>query len=120
MKTANTKLRQNKLENTVNVFTALPKALPEEVFTPILTGKNVRIERILSYGQTTPEGEWYDQDENEWVLLLQGNAKLLIKNKGEFNLTAGDNMLLPAHEKHRVTWTDPGQITIWLAIFYSE
>lgn len=103
-----------------NLFASLPDSLLEEEFTPLLSTKSIRVERILSNGQITPENEWYDQEENEWVCLIQGKAKLFIENKGEVTLNTGDHILLPAHEKHRVTWTAPDQITIWLAIFYSD
>ena len=77
----------------------------------------LRIERIVSTGQATPDGEWYDQDSDEWVLLVAGAARLLIDGEDrERELAAGDWLLLPAHCRHRVTWTERDPPTVWLAI----
>jgi cupin 2 domain-containing protein len=77
----------------------------------------LRIERIVSTGQATPDGEWYDQDSDEWVLLVAGAARLLIDGEErERELAAGDWLLLPAHCRHRVTWTERDPPTVWLAI----
>ena len=77
----------------------------------------LRIERIVSTGQATPDGEWYDQDSDEWVLLVAGTARLLIDGEDrERELAAGDWLLLPAHCRHRVTWTERDPPTVWLAI----
>ncbi len=118
---ANNRLpKEEKYAMLKNLRSSLPESLSEEEFTPILSANSIRIERILSNGQITPENEWYDQEENEWVLLIQGKARLFIENKGEVILNSGDHILLPAHVKHRVTWTDPDQITIWIAVFYKD
>jgi cupin 2 domain-containing protein len=99
----------------------LPEDLPEERFEILLETPSFRLERILSKGHTTPEGQWYDQDWNEWVLLLQGQAKLSIEGlAGEAILHPGDALLLPAHCRHRVNWTPPGTVTVWLAVHYGE
>nr|HQU73613.1 cupin domain-containing protein [Calditrichia bacterium] len=66
----------------------------------------------------SPERGWYDQDEHEWVTVLQGRGRLLFEDGEIAELGAGDCLNIPAHRKHKVTWTDPDQITIWLAIFY--
>ena len=77
----------------------------------------LRIERIVSTGQATPEGQWYDQEEDEWVLLVAGAARLLVEGEArERELVAGDWLLLPAHCRHRVTWTQSDPPTVWLAI----
>lgn len=103
---------------TRNLFTPLPDASGAEVFTDLLTAPGVRLERIVSRGQTTPDGEWYDQDQGEWVLLLRGAARLLIEGEaGERTLAPGDHLWLAPHVRHRVTWTDPEQDTVWLALF---
>ncbi|WP_338109447.1 cupin domain-containing protein [Pseudomaricurvus alkylphenolicus] len=101
-----------------NLFKNLPDTLDEEVFEDLLTGNNVRVERILSHGQTTPRGEWYDQEQHEWVILLKGGARIGYDNGREISLEAGDHVNIPAHCRHRVTWTDPQQVTVWLAVFY--
>jgi cupin 2 domain-containing protein len=81
----------------------------------------VRIERIVSTGQTTPEGEWYDQTRDEFVLLVAGAAMLHIEGETEDRaLAEGDWILLPAHCRHRVTWTRAAPPTVWLAIHLTE
>ena len=94
----------------------------EESFTDLLKSENVRIERIVSTGQTSPKDFWYDQDENEWVVVLQGSAVLSVQNEDgtitKQELQKGDYINLPAHKKHRVDYTDTKTETIWLAVFY--
>ena len=79
----------------------------------------VRIERIVSRGHASPPDFWYDQDEHEWVTLLTGAARLRLEDPQEtVHLTAGDHLLIRAHRRHRVEWTDPAAETVWLAAFY--
>lgn len=101
-----------------NLYDDIPAELPQEVFTDLLKAGSVRIERILSHGQTSPASDWYDQDEHEWVLVLQGKGELTFENGDSVRLSAGDYLNIPAHTCHRVSWTDPEQTTIWLAVFY--
>ncbi|WP_041794850.1 cupin domain-containing protein [Pararhodospirillum photometricum] len=104
-----------------NVFAALGADPTTEVFTPLLTGPHTRIERIVSLGQASPPGFWYDQDEAEWVVLLQGAAVLEVAESPEpLRLGPGDYVLLPAHQRHRVAWTDPDQPTVWVAVHVRE
>lgn len=99
-----------------NLF-QLPKELPpDEVFEPLLAGREVLIERILSSGQSTPEGQWYDQEKDEWVALLQGEAAISYEDGRILELKAGDCVLIPAHEKHRVERTSSRPPCIWLAV----
>ncbi len=101
-----------------NIFN-LPSELPTtELFETLLTQKNVVIERIVSQGQITPSGEWYDQDKNEWVILLQGEAELSYEDNSRIKLTKGDYLYIPAHQKHRVDYTSINPICIWLAIHF--
>ena len=101
-----------------NLFQGIPGALPTEHFSDLFERPGLRIERIVSRGHATPEGEWYDQDQGEWVLVLQGSARLLFEGESqERDLGVGDYVFIAAHIRHRVTWTDPDQDTIWLAIF---
>lgn len=102
-----------------NLFTALPEALSEEVFEDLVRSEGLRIERILSRGQTSPAEGWYDQDENEWVVVLRGAARLLFDDGREVALGVGDCINIPSRCRHRVSWTDPGEVTIWLAVFYT-
>ena len=95
-----------------NIFD-LPSSLPhQELFETLLSTDNVLIERIISTGQTTPPEEWYDQEKDEWVILLQGQATLAYADGSQIQLTAGDYILIPAHQKHRVadTSSDPACI----------
>jgi cupin 2 domain-containing protein len=100
-----------------NLFSNIPSNLPAELIETLIQSDGVRIERIVSHGHASPEGFWYDQDEHEWVVVLQGAARLQLEDK-TVNLGPGDHINLPAHTKHRVEWTTNDQPTIWLAIFY--
>ena len=103
-----------------NMLSNLPQALSSEVFETILASDSIRIERIVSCGQSTPEGEWYDQKLDEWVLVLAGSAELLLDGCQEpRRLLAGDYLLIPAGCRHRVTWTDPDRKTVWLAVHFT-
>jgi len=84
----------------------------------LLAGRGVRLARIVSFGQASPEGFWYDQEEAEWVAVLAGRARLAIAGEAADRvLGPGDAVFLPAHCRHRVTWTDPERPTVWLALF---
>lgn len=101
-----------------NLMSQLPNAHLGEVNEALLAARGVRLERIISFGQATPEGTWYDQQEAEWVMLVTGSARLAIAGEpAELELSAGDTIFLPAHCRHRVTWTDPKRETVWLALF---
>jgi cupin 2 domain-containing protein len=102
---------------TQNLFSDLPKSLPNELIEVLAGNQHVRIERIVSHGHTSPEGFWYDQEEHEWVLVLRGEAKLQFED-GMIEMKVGDRINIPAHQKHRVELTTPDEPTIWLAVFY--
>ncbi|MCG6861813.1 MAG: cupin domain-containing protein [Chromatiaceae bacterium] len=102
-----------------NIFSPLPENLEEEMFEDLVKGKHVRIERIVSNGQSSPSSGWYDQSENEWVMVLGGSGMLSFENDDEVLLSKGDYIDIPAHTKHRVAWTAPDEPTIWLAVFYT-
>ncbi|NTS76200.1 cupin domain-containing protein [Catenovulum sp. SM1970] len=102
----------------MNIFKNLPTDLSEEVFEDLIKTEHIRIERIVSKGQSTPEGEWYDQTEHEWVLVFQGYGIIEYPDGQQVRLNAGDCLNIPAHHKHRVAATCAEQETIWLAIFY--
>lgn len=74
------------------------------------------IERIISNGQTTAEGKWYNQEQDEWVILLQGEARLEFSGSGIVELTRGDYVWIPSHTLHRVTSTSSAPECIWLAL----
>jgi cupin 2 domain-containing protein len=95
------------------------RALDAEQVTPLVERPGWRIERIVSTGQVTPQGEWFDQDSDEWVLLVAGAARLYIEGEPEERtLAPGDFVLLPARCRHRVTWTDTASPTVWLAVHF--
>jgi cupin 2 domain-containing protein len=103
-----------------NLFDNLPSTLPEELVEVLAQSEHVRIERIISTGHSSPEGFWYDQDQSEWVMVLKGEAKLLLEGDDQpILLQPGDHILIPPHRKHRVVWTTPDEQTVWLAVFYS-
>lgn len=111
-------------EDMDNLFSKIPEKFDEEIFEGLLSKENVRIERILSKGHTSPESktsglDWYDQDEHEWVVVLKGSGKLLFEGGKEKHLKEGDFLYIPPHVKHKVIWTDPEEVTIWLAVFFS-
>ena len=103
----------------INLFDDLPRQADEELFTELLRRKEVRIERIVSTGQSTPVDKPYNQEYDEWVLLVSGSAGLWIEGEGERELRPGDYVLIPSHRSHRVTWTANGQPTVWLAVHFS-
>lgn len=101
-----------------SLLAELPTARGGEVVELLLAAKGVRLERIVSHGQSSPAGFWYDQPEAEWVMLIAGAARLAIEGEAaEVALTPGDTMFLPARRRHRVAWTHPSETTVWLALF---
>lgn len=102
-----------------NIFSDLPSSISQEVFETIISSDNIRIERIISQGHSSPESGWYDQDENEWVMVLDGSGTLLFEDESEIELKAGDYLFIPAHQRHKVIRTAPYEQTIWLAVFFS-
>jgi cupin 2 domain-containing protein len=100
-----------------NILADIPTQLPEELFTCLLKNEQVEIERVVSRGQSSAKDEWYDQINDEWVILLQGGAILEFFEPQEFKkLQVGDYLLIPAHCKHRIDWTDPDRDSIWLTV----
>ena len=102
-----------------NIFSPLPENLEEEIFDDVVKGRHVRIEQVVSKGQSSPSSGWYDQPDNEWVMVLGGSGLLSFENDDEVLLSKGDYIDIPAHTKHRVAWTAPDEPTIWLAVFYT-
>ncbi|HEX8987423.1 MAG TPA: cupin domain-containing protein [Rhodocyclaceae bacterium] len=102
-----------------SLFAGVVATAPVEAFTALLDRPGVRVERIVSTGQASPPGFWYDQPEGEWVLVVAGEARLQIEGEAQpRTLKAGDWIELPAHCRHRVEWTTPAEPTVWLAIHY--
>ena len=89
----------------------------EEKVETLYQRPGLRIERIVSTGQVSPDGHWYDQDSDEWVLVVKGSARLRIEGEAQDReLGEGDYVFLPAHCRHRVAWTRSEPPTVWLAI----
>lgn len=110
------------MQQPVMNLLALPDAdFGREFFETLLEKPGIRVERIISSGQSTPPGEWYDQGWDEWVLLLSGEASLQLEEETESRLLVpGDCLMLPAHCRHRVVWTAPGEQTVWLTLHFSD
>lgn len=102
---------------TPNLFHNIPKDLPEEVLETLASNGQIRIERIVSRGHASEPGFWYDQVSHEFVLLVQGAARLAFEDH-TVELAPGDYLSIAPHQKHRVAWTDPDQVTLWLAVHY--
>ena len=103
---------------SATIYSSIPNDFGAEALDEIIRVPGVRIERIISKGHTSPENGWYDQEENEWVMVLEGSGTVTFEDGSTANLSKGDHINIPAHCKHRVSWTDPSQLTIWLAVFY--
>jgi cupin 2 domain-containing protein len=103
-----------------NLFADIPTNLPDELIEVLKDSDTVRIERIVSMGHSSPEGFWFDQETDEWVLLVQGAARLRVETGDEIEMKPGDFVNIPAHKKHRVEWTTPDEPTIWLAVHYRD
>lgn len=104
-----------------NLFANIPTTLAEELVEVLAQNKHIRIERIVSTGHASAKGFWYDQPEAEWVLVLNGEAKLVFKSDDRpITMKPGDHVLIAAHRKYRVEWTTPDEPTVWLAVFFGE
>jgi cupin 2 domain-containing protein len=102
-----------------NLLNDLPSNLPDELVTVLAENLHVRIERIVSTGQSSPGDVWYDQEEHEWVVVLKGESKLMFEDDAEpIHMKPGDCINISAQRRHRVEWTTPNEPTVWLAVFY--
>ncbi len=101
-----------------NLFRQLPADLNEEFFETLVESDQVKVERIVSMGHCSPADFWFDQPQNEWVVLLTGAAIVQVEGRDDQHLEPGSYVNLPAHTRHRVAWTKPGTETVWLAVFY--
>lgn len=106
------------MNHIVNFLDNIPNASKNEIFQTILENENVKIERIISYGQTTPKEDWYDQNEDEFVLILEGEAKIKYDDDSLYHLTKWDSLYIKANQKHQVIYTS--NPTVWLAIFITK
>jgi len=103
-----------------NIFNNIPDDLGRESFETLVAAEGVHIERIVSKGHASPAGEWYDQQRNEFVLVLKGAGRLEFEDGRVVSMEAGDWLEIPARARHRVTWTDPETETIWLAVHWDQ
>ena len=103
-----------------NLFAGISSGLPGEVVEEILRAESFRIERIVSRGHASPEGFWYDQQTEEWVLLVSGSATLGFDDGRKVDLKPGDHLFIPRYFRHRVVRTDPIQETVWLAVHWTR
>lgn len=100
-----------------NLFAAMPTDTSREAFDDLLDVPGLRIERIVSHGQKSPPDFWYEQDEDEWVIVLQGSATLQLEGRDSVVMLApGDHYWIPKRLRHRVYSTAPDGPTIWLAV----
>lgn len=107
------------MNTCANLYAGLPAVLGQELIDPLVETAALRLERIVSAGQATPAGEWYDQDGHEWVVLLTGGAALRFEDESEPRvLRPGDHVAIAPHRRHRVEWTDMVEKTVWLALHY--
>jgi cupin 2 domain-containing protein len=102
-----------------NLFKQIPADLPAELVSVLAKNDSVKIERIVSDGHASPEGFWYDQEQSEWVLLISGSAVLTVGDE-RLELSPGDHLLIPAHQRHRVESTSATEKTIWLAVVFEQ
>lgn len=104
---------------TANLFADIPARLAQEEITTLMSAPDLRIERIVSRGQSSPPGFWYDQAQAEWVIVLAGSALVTLEgDSAPMRMGPGDHVHIPAHRRHRVEWTDPAQATVWLAVHH--
>ncbi len=101
-----------------NFFNNIPTSLEHELIESLVDRDCIKIERIISKGHKSPATGWYDQDNDEWVMVLQGKATLAFEDAPSITLAKGDYVEIEAHRKHKVVWTDPCIETIWLAVHY--
>ncbi len=107
--------------NFGNLFEIVPFDSENEEFRELLKGRRFQLQRIVSSGQSTAPGEWYDQSDSEWVVLLQGAAAIRVEGEAELRtLGPGDWLEIPARVRHRVEWTAAGEPTVWLALHYDD
>lgn len=103
-----------------NLYENIPNHLPNEQVKDLLKRSDVKIERIVSRGHRSPEDFWYDQQWDEWILLVKGAAGLAFDDAAPIELKPGDHLMIPAHKRHRVAWTADDEDTIWLAVHISQ
>ena len=79
----------------ISLLKNIPKELPNELFETLVQTDNIHIQRIISKGHTSPKEGWYDQEQNEWVLVLKGVARLEFEDGSEVSMRPGDSLEIP-------------------------
>lgn len=100
-----------------NLFRDLA-AGPNETIDTLLTRRgDVTVERIVSHGGRAPSEGVFEQDWTEFVVLVQGEARLVAQEPDEtFDLNPGDWLEIPPKRRHYVAWTSCEPPTVWLAV----
>ena len=101
-----------------NIYTTISGDFSDEQFDTLIQRRNIKIERIVSKGHQSPEAGWYDQEQNEWVIVLKGNASILFENEPILYLKEGEYINIPSHKRHKIINTSIDPETIWLAVHY--
>ena len=107
-----------KIMDVGNIFESIPNAMKDEVIESLIESKVVKIERIISKGHASPKAGWYEQDQDEWVIILRGSAIIKFENTEPLSINEGGYINIPAGTKHKVLWTDSEIETVWLAVHY--
>ena len=100
-----------------NIFAEIPDELDNELMQVLQQSDNIKIQRIVSKGQVSPETGWYDQQQNEWVIVIKGEAVITFEQT-EVAMQAGSYINIPAHTRHKVSWTHPDLETVWLVVYF--
>ena len=103
-------------KDIINLLDSIPVSSQKEIFETLIKNDTIKIERIVSYGQITPQNYWYNQTQDEFVLIVSGAAKIKYDNETIYHLKENDSLNIPAFQKHQVIYTN--NPTVWLAIFY--
>ncbi len=101
-----------------NILANVPDIFDKEIFQCLAESEHVKIEKIVSKGHTSPKTGWYNQDWDEWVMVIEGKAIISFADGHSLTLKKGDFITIPAHKKHKVDWTEPETNTVWLAVHY--
>lgn len=104
--------------NKVNIFDNIKPFSENEIFEDLFKSEKLKVERIISYPDSIPENKWYDQEKDEWVILLKGSATLQFENEELVKLIPGDYIFIPSHTKHKVNEVCKNEPTVWLAMHF--
>jgi cupin 2 domain-containing protein len=97
-----------------NIFADHGEPGDREYFSTLFENSAGKVDRIVSYSYRSPPDFWYDQAEDEWVMIVRGSAALEFFGSEIVEMTEGDYLIIPRHTRHRVARTSEN--TLWLAI----